>query len=86
VPDRGSPPEASVDGADEVARLLELVARLPEEERLAVQFFFLRERNVHEVASALGRSRSGTYALLQQAIATLARWMGVGRHQGEVTR
>ncbi|WP_074306272.1 RNA polymerase sigma factor [Singulisphaera sp. GP187] len=61
--------------------LLRAVARLPEEERLAIRFFFLNERNIDETARLLDRSRSGTYAVLQSAKARLARWLrecGVG--------
>ena len=71
VPDRISPE----DGAEDVDELLRAVARLPEEERLAIRFFFLNERSIAETADLLGRSRSGTYAVLQSARAKLARWL-----------
>ena len=60
---------------DDVAELLRAVDRLPDEERLAIRFFFLNERGIDETARLLGRSRSGTYALLQAARARLARWL-----------
>jgi RNA polymerase sigma-70 factor, ECF subfamily len=71
-----------VDASDDTEELLRLVARLPEEERLAVRFFFLNERSIEETASLLNRSRSGTYAVLQRAKVRLARWLeecGVSR-------
>jgi RNA polymerase sigma-70 factor (ECF subfamily) len=63
--------------ADEVEHVLHLVRRLPEQERLAVQLFYLTERDANETARLLNRSRSGTYALLKKACARLARWLGV---------
>lgn len=72
----------SADDADEVAHLLELVARLPADEREAVRLFFLCERDADDTAKRLGRSRSGTYALLKRAVGTLAGWMGVPQTEG----
>jgi RNA polymerase sigma-70 factor (ECF subfamily) len=65
------------DDTDEVEHVLRLVSRLPEQERLAVHFFFLNERGVNETARLLDLSRSGTYALLKRACGRLARWMDV---------
>ena len=71
------PARAEGGGADaeDIAELLRAVARLPEEERLAIRFFFLNERSIAETADLLGRSRSGTYAVLQSARSKLARWL-----------
>jgi RNA polymerase sigma-70 factor (ECF subfamily) len=66
-----------VDDSDEIEHVHRLLGRLPEQERLAVQLFFLNERDVNETGRLLNLSRSGTYALLQRACAKLARWMGV---------
>ena len=77
-----APASIKADASDEAEELLRLVARLPEEERLAVRFFFLNERSIEETASLLNRSRSGTYAVLQRAKVRLARWLeecGVSR-------
>ncbi|QJW94758.1 RNA polymerase sigma factor [Frigoriglobus tundricola] len=83
----GQPPAGhDIDQADEVAYMLALVGRLPEEERRAIQFFFLNGRDGSETARLLGRSRSGTYALIGRAVGTLARWMGADRTAGEVPR
>ncbi len=78
VPDGRPGPGAGADDADEAAHLRALVGRLPEEQRQAVRLFFLKGRDAAEVARLLGRSRSGTYALLRRAVGTLARWMGAG--------
>jgi RNA polymerase sigma-70 factor, ECF subfamily len=86
VPDGRPGPATDADNADEAAHLRALVARLPEEQRQAVQFFFLSGRDAVAVARLLGRSRSGTYALLRQAVGTLARWMGAKLPPGEVRR
>ncbi|WP_165227824.1 RNA polymerase sigma factor [Aquisphaera insulae] len=82
LPEQG-PVQVGAGSQDEDAEdLLRLVARLPEEERLAVRFFFLNERSIEDTARLLNRSRSGTYAVLQRAKARLARWLqecGVSR-------
>jgi RNA polymerase sigma-70 factor, ECF subfamily len=57
---------------DEAELIHKMVDELPEEERLAVRFFFLNERSIDETARLLDRSRSGTYALLQSAKSKLA--------------
>ena len=57
---------------DEAELIHKMVDELPEEERLAVRFFFLNERSIEETARLLDRSRSGTYALLQSAKSKLA--------------
>jgi RNA polymerase sigma-70 factor (ECF subfamily) len=84
VPNQEPPPAAAVEDADEAEHLLGLVARLPEEQRRAVQFFFLCGRDANQVARLLGRSRSGAYALIRQGVGVLARWMGAARRTGEV--
>jgi RNA polymerase sigma-70 factor (ECF subfamily) len=75
-----------IDDQDEVAFLHALVARLPDEERQVIQFFFLNGRNAVETARLLGRSRSGVYVLIRSALARLARWMKADRPAGEATR
>ena len=77
-----APASNGADASEDAEELLRLVARLPEEERLAVRFFFLNERSIEETASLLKRSRSGTYAVLQRAKVRLAGWLeecGVSR-------
>ncbi|MDR3619944.1 MAG: sigma-70 family RNA polymerase sigma factor [Paludisphaera borealis] len=67
---------------DDTEELLLLVARLPEEERLAIRLYFLNERSIDETSKLLDRSKSGTYAVLQRAKARLAAWLrecGVSR-------
>jgi RNA polymerase sigma-70 factor (ECF subfamily) len=86
VVDPGPPPATAVEDADEAEHLLALVDRLPEEQRQAVRFFFLGGRDAEQVARLLGRSRSGAYALIRQAVGALARWMGADSPQGEVKR
>ena len=74
LPDQ-TPAQTVIDAEalDDAQELLRLVAQLPEEERLAVRFFFLSERSIEETAQLLDRSRSGTYAILQRAKARLAK-------------
>jgi RNA polymerase sigma-70 factor (ECF subfamily) len=78
-------PVRSADDADEIAHVLGLVSRLPEEERLAVHCFFLNEQDVGQTARLLNRSRSGTYALLKRACARLARRLGLPEREREGT-
>ncbi len=70
---------------EECARVRKLVGRLPEVERLAVQFFYLQEQDVEETARLLNLSRSGTYAVLKRACTRLARWLGLPERQKEET-
>lgn len=65
-----------VEAADERAYLRSLVAKLPDEERAAVESFFLGGRDAEATAVLLGRSRSGVYALLKRALARLAERLG----------
>lgn len=65
-------PSHGLDDIDELRHLLRQVADLPEMERLAMQLFYLQERNIGEVGRLLGLSRSGTYALLNRACGHLA--------------
>jgi RNA polymerase sigma-70 factor (ECF subfamily) len=76
--------QAAVDDADEIAHVLKLLGRLAEQERLAVQLFFLSDRDANETARLLDISRSGTYALLKRACTRLARWLGVRQPEKEV--
>jgi RNA polymerase sigma-70 factor (ECF subfamily) len=76
-PSVDDPAVAAVDEADEIRHVLGLLARLPEAERLAVQFCLLSGRDADEAARLLGRSRSGTYAVLKRACGRLARWLNV---------
>ena len=86
VADPRPPHERDADDADEFAHALALVARLPEEERRAVRLFFLSGRDAGATARLLGRSRSGTYALIARAVATLARRAGAERTPREAPR
>jgi len=67
----------ALEDSDEVEHVLGLVARLPEQERLAIRFFFLSERNVADTARLLDLSRSGTYVVIKRACSRLRRWLGV---------
>jgi RNA polymerase sigma-70 factor (ECF subfamily) len=83
LPDQMPAPAAlDADATEDTRELLRLVAELPEDERLAVRFYFLNERSIDETARLLDRSRSGTYVILNRAKARLARWLvncGVSR-------
>src|SRR5579864_3566823 len=49
---------SALDDRDEMEHVLGLVARLPEQERLAIRFFFLSGRNITDTARFLDLSRS----------------------------
>lgn len=72
------------DRRDEVDRVLDLVARLPEPERLAVHAFYLNEQDVAATSRLLNLSRSGTYEVLKRACGRLARWLGRPAEANEV--
>jgi RNA polymerase sigma factor (sigma-70 family) len=81
VPDKQ---RADAEDRDELARVLDLVSRLPETERLAVHAFYLHEQDITTTARLLNLSRSGTYDLLKRACSRLARWMGRPHEVSEV--
>jgi RNA polymerase sigma-70 factor (ECF subfamily) len=68
---------SALDDRDEMEHVLGLVARLPEQERLAIRFFFLRDRNIADTARFLDLSRSATYEVIKRACGRLKRWLGV---------
>jgi len=63
----------SADNDGELARLGILLARLPEQERLALHAFYLREESVEEARRLFGLSRSGFYRVLERARARLKK-------------
>jgi RNA polymerase sigma-70 factor (ECF subfamily) len=58
--------------AEEAELIWSEVAKLPEQERLAVQVFYLNGENASETARLLDLSRSGVYAVLARACRRLA--------------
>ena len=66
-------PEADVLERDQLALVMRRLAGLPEQERLAIHAFFLEQRSARQAAELLGLSRSGFYAVVQRAIARLAK-------------
>jgi RNA polymerase sigma-70 factor (ECF subfamily) len=58
---------------DEIEQIMRNVAKLGEQERLAIHAFFLEQQDVRQAAELLGLSRSGFYATVQRAVARLAR-------------
>jgi RNA polymerase sigma-70 factor (ECF subfamily) len=78
------PPDREADlpeqsDQEELDRVLAMVSRLPEPQRLAVHLFYLQERPVEEARTVLGLSRSGFYRLLNQARNRLSRWLHCNR-------
>jgi RNA polymerase sigma-70 factor (ECF subfamily) len=54
-------------------QIMRSVAKLGEQERLAIHAFFLEQQDVRQAAELLGLSRSGFYATVQRAVARLAK-------------
>ena len=61
------------DLQDDLEIVLERVQRLPEPQRVAIELFFLEDRNAEKTAELLGMSRSGVYALLKRACRNVAK-------------
>jgi RNA polymerase sigma-70 factor (ECF subfamily) len=68
--DQSSPSERAVRG-EESLRLARAIARLPEDQRLAVELHYLRGLGVAEVADRLGRSRPSAVGLLFRGLRRL---------------
>jgi RNA polymerase sigma factor (sigma-70 family) len=66
---------------EELDHIMQHVAALPENERIALHAFFLEEQNVNTTAEQLGMSRSGFYAIVQKAVAHLARQLAPGERE-----
>ena len=71
----------TVDHRDEFEWVMQQVAELDEDERVAIHIFYLEQQNADRAAERLGISRSGVYALLQRAISHLASQLKPHEHQ-----
>jgi RNA polymerase sigma-70 factor, ECF subfamily len=71
-------PAAKIDfqTREQIHLVMQRVAMLGEQERVAIHAHFLDQQNARQTAQLLGMSRSGFYALLQRAIARLATKSG----------
>jgi len=63
---------AALSDQDQINAVMQRVADLCEQERLAIHAYFLEQQTANEGASILGMSRSGFYATLRRALARLA--------------
>jgi RNA polymerase sigma-70 factor (ECF subfamily) len=75
-------PSESAEAAEEIALVLERLAKLPERERLAIHALFLLDRDADEAAAMLQLSRSGIYAVLGRALARMAQSLRSGARTG----
>jgi RNA polymerase sigma factor (sigma-70 family) len=64
--------DSQLGARDDAERIMQCVAKLGEQERLAIHAFFLQQQDVRQAAELLGLSRSGFYATVQRAVARLA--------------
>jgi len=77
-----SPPERAIRN-EQLLRLAEALARLPDDQRVAVEMHHLRGQPLAEVAEALGWSKGAVATLLFRAMTRLAA-QGPGRRRGGV--
>ena len=73
-----STPSGRVAGKEQLLRLSDALARLPEDQRLAVELHHLRGRPVAEVARELGRSEGAAGALLARGLKKLRQLLNEG--------
>jgi RNA polymerase sigma-70 factor (ECF subfamily) len=76
------PAEDTAEHRDQFEIVMQRLACLSEDERVAVHTFYLKQQDAAQTAELLGMSRSGLYALLQRAIARLASQLRPHEHQG----
>jgi RNA polymerase sigma-70 factor (ECF subfamily) len=79
-PDATTTP-CTTDLRDEFELVMQRIAELDEDERVAIHAFYLEQQNADRTAELLGISRSGAYALLQRALAHLASQLRPHEHQ-----
>ncbi|MFT7671268.1 MAG: RNA polymerase sigma factor (sigma-70 family) [Planctomycetota bacterium] len=65
-------PSRHVAGREEIVRLEEIFARLPEDFRTVIQYARIQGLSHQEIADRMGRSKSATRTLLCRALARLA--------------
>jgi RNA polymerase sigma-70 factor, ECF subfamily len=71
--------DANVEDRDQTDRVIQRLALLPEQERLAIHAFFLQQQDANQAAEVVGLSRSGFYVLIQRALARLAKRIEPGK-------
>ena len=77
VADQSSPSERAARH-DELVRLAAALARLPDEQRLAIELHHLQGRPLAEVAAELGRSKGAVAALLFRSVKKLRQLLAEG--------
>jgi RNA polymerase sigma-70 factor (ECF subfamily) len=71
-----SSPSERAERQEELLRLAGALARLPDEQRRAVEMHHLQGRPLAEVALELGRSKGAVAQLLFRGLQKLREWMG----------
>lgn len=72
----GDPPEPSLEGIEQRARLFRLVEELPRDQRRVIEMRFAEGRSIREAARELGRSEGAVKQLQFRALAALRARMG----------
>src|SRR5262249_34901467 len=70
-----STPSQQAQRNERVLRLAEALARLPENQRRAVELHHLQGRSLAEVADAMGRTKEAVAALLHRGLENLRGWL-----------
>jgi RNA polymerase sigma-70 factor, ECF subfamily len=81
VADQTSPSEGAVR-AEELLRLAQAIARLPEDQRSAVELHYLRGLAVAEVAEEIGRTRQAAVGLLFRGLKRLRELLRESEESG----
>ncbi len=75
LPDRGLPPDASAVQGDELRRVREAVARLPEKQRLSVELRLFEGLSFREVAEATGSTEGAARVNYHYGIGRIREWL-----------
>ena len=78
--------ELTTDDRERIDQVMQRLAELPEDERLAIHAYYFSDENATDAANHLQLSRSGLYARLKRALANLATRPQSPRSQRETTK
>jgi RNA polymerase sigma-70 factor (ECF subfamily) len=74
-------PSGRAERQEQIARLTEALARLPEDQRMAVEQHHLQGLPVQEVGQRMGRSTAAVAGLLRRGMASIRELLNDGEHE-----